>query len=139
MQIKSGRVQISCLEVNGSIIRQHHYRVAPASAGYGQPACVLGPWLAHICYSVQQVKDPIGISQPVLCPSQGLAMALFLNSNNVIIKCNECDKVIQKSRLECDADNHYQGIKVISSSPGLYEMIPSIPETGGCSQPCPTL
>ena len=63
----------------------------------------------------------------MLCPSQGLAtMALFLNSNNVIIKCNECDKVIQKSRLECD-DNHYQGIKVISS-PGLYEMIPSIPE-----------
>ena len=66
----------------------------------------------------------------MLCPSQGLAtMALFLNNSkqhNVIIKCNECDKVIQKSRLECD-DNHYQGIKVISS-PGLYEMIPSIPE-----------
>ena len=121
------------------VLRQHHCRVAPASAG-----CVASPpvcwalWLAHIC-ATQFSRLKILLGSPSLCAlAHSPAMALFLNSkqHNVIIKCNECDKVIQKSRLECD-DNH-QGIKVINSSP-LYKMIPSIPETGGCSQPCPTL
>ena len=128
----SGRVQISCLEVNGSIKATPLQSSASISRQWPARLCA-GPFGWHI-YATQFSRLKILLGSPSLC---ALAMALFLNSkqHNVIIKCNECDKVIQKSRLECD-DNH-QGIKVISSP--LYKMIPSIPETGGCSQPCPTL
>ena len=135
----SGRVQISCLEVNGSIKATPLQNSASISRLWPARLCA-GPFGWHI-YATQFSRLKILLGSPSLCAlAHSPAMALFLNSkqHNVIIKCNECDKVIQKSRLECDSDNHYQGILVISSS-GLYEMIPSIPETGGCSQPCPTL
>ena len=111
--------------MNGSIIRQHHCRVAADSSIsrlWHWPArlCCAGPLSWHI-YATQfsRLKILLGSPSLVLCPSQRLAMALFSNSkqHNVIIMCNECDKVIQKLRLECDSDNHQEGIKVISSPP----------------------